>query len=538
MNIVGISQWHNSSLCFLEKGNIKLHIENERLSKIKYDNDYYNLLDYLPSKIDILCVAGVSKNINVAEKIKSLVENRYKKKFIFFNIWEAHHKFHAACSFYNSGFKEAICIVKDGMGSEFELKDKKFLENTYGRESSTTFFAEYPNNFQTIDKHVTVNFNCNETIDNIIKVNNSGSEGLLYQKTAKEYGFYELDAGKVMGMAAYGKSNGNKIYDGNYINNDLLKFQSNDLTQGYVNKKFFDFQDKCNFAYDMQLQIQNKIKNYILKIVEETNIKNICLSGGFFLNCVANYYFLKKLPKDINIYIEPISSDAGTSIGIAQYVWHSFTQSNEIKKQKSLYYGNRSMCNEKNILELFKDFDIKKTNSKEIAELIKNDNIVALFQGSSESGPRALGNRSLLFNPCNKNGKDIVNTIKKRESFRPFAATVLESECKNWFDIQHLNESKFMMYAVDCLKPNDIPAVLHVDNTCRIQTLTKEDNLNFYNLINEFFKITNIPLLLNTSLNLAGQPIINTYEDLLKMMLNCSLKYSYLPDFELLIIKK
>ena len=533
MVIVGISQWHNSSLCIIENGEVKLHIENERLSRIKYDNKCFEALSLLPGKIDILCVSGLSNNPNTNEDYDTLLKDR-GYKYTYLNQNKTHHKFHASCAFYNSGFEKAICIIKDGMGSEFPIEDINFLSGTYGRESGATFLAEYPHTFDIIDKHVTVSFDCDYTIDDTIKINKCGSEALLYQKTAKDYGFYELDAGKVMGMSAYGKSKGTQIYQGDYINPNLLKFKNDNLLNGYIDKKFDDFQDKCDFAYDMQTQIQSKIKNYILKMVEKTGVKNVCLSGGYFLNCVANYYFLNTLPKDINVYVEPISSDAGTSMGIAKYYWHQFSKDKTIRKQKSLYYGNQSMMNEDNIKELFKDCEVTKTTKKEVAKLLSENNIVALFQGKCESGPRALGNRSLLFNPMNKDGQDIVNTIKKREKFRPFAATVLEEHAEYWFDLKHMPSSKFMMYAVDCKRPERIPAVNHVDNTCRIQTLSKEDNKNFYELIEEFQRLQ-VPMLLNTSLNLAGEPIVNSYEDLLEMMKKSSLKYSYLADFDLLI---
>ena len=535
MIIAGISQWHNSSVCVLENGEVKLHIENERLSRIKYDTNAFEALDLLPSKIDFLCVAGLTSKESNVNDYDGFLKNRGYKDYAYLNIWQTHHKFHASCAFYNSGFDEAICIIKDGMGSEFKVDNKHFLPETYGRESGTTFIARYPDTFDTIDKHVTMSFDCNAKIDDEIVLNNSGSEGLLFQKTSANFGFHQLDAGKVMGMSAYGKSKGTQIYKGDFINPELLKFKNNNLREGYLDKKFDDFDDKCNFAYDMQTQIQSKIKNYILKMVEKTGIKNVCLSGGYFLNCVANYYFLKTLPKDINVYVEPISSDAGTSIGIAKYYWHQLTKDKTIRKQKSLYYGNQSMMSEENVKELFKDYKVTKTNKKEVAKLLSEDNIVALFQGKCESGPRALGNRSLLFNPMNEYGQDIVNIIKKREKFRPFAATVLEEHAEYWFDLKHMPSSKFMMYAVDCKRPEKIPAVNHVDNTCRIQTLSKEDNQNFYELIEEFQKLHQVPMLLNTSLNLAGEPIVNSYEDLLEMMKKSSLKYSYLADFDLLI---
>ena len=210
MVIVGISQWHNSSLCIIENGEVKLHIENERLSRIKYDNKCFEALSLLPGKIDILCVSGLSNNPNTNEDYDTLLKDR-GYKYTYLNQNKTHHKFHASCAFYNSGFEKAICIIKDGMGSEFPIEDINFLSGTYGRESGATFLAEYPHTFDIIDKHVTVSFDCDYTIDDTIKINKCGSEALLYQKTAKDYGFYELDAGKVMGMSAYGKSKGTQI---------------------------------------------------------------------------------------------------------------------------------------------------------------------------------------------------------------------------------------------------------------------------------------------------------------------------------------
>jgi carbamoyltransferase len=176
---------------------------------------------------------------------------------------------------------------------------------------------------------------------------------------------------------------------------------------------------------------------------------------------------------------------------------------------------------------------------KDVATLIANKNIVAIYQGRSESGHRALGNRSILYDPRDINGKDHVNVVKKREFFRPFAGTVLEEESINWFDMKQLKDSKFMMYAVDVLqdKQSLIPAITHVDGTCRVQTLAKEDNPNFYELINEFYKITGVPILFNTSFNLAGNAIVETLEDALWTIHNSEINYLYLPELEVLVTK-
>ena len=179
----------------------------------------------------------------------------------------------------------------------------------------------------------------------------------------------------------------------------------------------------------------------------------------------------------------------------------------------------------------------KDTCYSQVAQLISEKNIVAMFQGRSEAGPRALGNRSILYDPRDPNGKDHVNIVKQREWFRPFAGSVLKEEAKKWFDLKSLNESKFMMFAVDVLKDkqNIIPAITHVDGTCRIQTVSKEDNENFYNLIQEFYKITDVPILFNTSFNLAGNTIVETLEDAIWTLKNSKINYLYLPEMSVLI---
>ncbi len=179
------------------------------------------------------------------------------------------------------------------------------------------------------------------------------------------------------------------------------------------------------------------------------------------------------------------------------------------------------------------------TSYEQVANLISNRNIVAIFQGRSEAGPRALGNRSILYDPRDPDGKDHVNTIKKREAFRPFAGTILKEYVHDWFDMAGLEESPFMMYAVDA-HPNiqeRIPAILHVDYTCRIQTLTREQNEHYYNLIDAFYKQTNVPILFNTSFNLAGEPLVETPEDALKTFNDSEIKYLYFPEIQKLISK-
>jgi len=162
--------------------------------------------------------------------------------------------------------------------------------------------------------------------------------------------------------------------------------------------------------------------------------------------------------------------------------------------------------------------------------------VIAIFQGRSEAGPRALGNRSILYDPRDPMGKDRVNKIKHREAFRPFAGTVLKEHANKYFDMAGLDESPFMTFAVDMREDwvDNLPAINHVDNTCRVQTVTREQNQHFYDLITEFEKITSLPILLNTSFNLAGEPMVETPEDAIRTLENSELDYIYFPEIGIL----
>ena len=168
----------------------------------------------------------------------------------------------------------------------------------------------------------------------------------------------------------------------------------------------------------------------------------------------------------------------------------------------------------------------------EVANLIAQKNIVAMFQGQAEAGHRALGNRSILYDPRDPDGKEKVNTVKGREWYRPFACSILLEHAPDWFDMAGLKESPYMMYAVNVKedKKDLIPCVIHVDNTCRIQTVSLEQNLHFYNLIKAFYEITNIPLLFNTSFNLAGEVIVETEDEALNVLDRSKINYLYLPE--------
>jgi len=167
-------------------------------------------------------------------------------------------------------------------------------------------------------------------------------------------------------------------------------------------------------------------------------------------------------------------------------------------------------------------------------------NIVAMFQGRSENGPRALGNRSLMFDPTFVDGKDFVNEIKHREYFRPFAGSILEEDVHEWFDLRGMPNSPHMMYAVNCQPgvEEKIPAIIHVDGTCRIQTVNREDNPHYYDVIKAFKAKTGVPIIFNTSFNLGGEPLVETLEDALWTLSQTGIDYLYLPEYNKLITVK
>lgn len=175
----------------------------------------------------------------------------------------------------------------------------------------------------------------------------------------------------------------------------------------------------------------------------------------------------------------------------------------------------------------------------DVANLLVDKKIVAIFQGRSESGPRALGNRSMLYTPTDLNGKDHVNSVKGREYFRPLAASMMHEYAHEWFDMLGIEESPYMTFSFTCKddKKDIIPCVIHVDGSCRIQTVKQEQNFHYYNLIKAFNDLTGVPMVLNTSLNLAGEPLVESIEDAFRTFANSRIDYLYLPEHEIIVSK-
>ena len=512
---VALSTWHDSSICSLKNGELELLIESERLTHKKHDVFSAEMLKEFQKQN-----CGTIENCGIC----SLDKN------------SDHHTYHAAHSFYDSGFRDAVCVVVDGMGSEIDLsKNKIFESESYGRESISIFKMSYPNNVELIHRIVTVPFESNHSSDNgKTLVRNQISPALMFQKTCENWNMNWYDAGKLMAMSSYADEKyfeeRQKLYDWSGIdfwepfNEKFFEIDKDDVRKVKISKQFETFQEKANFCKWLQDYCQEYVKQTIIKAVELSKCKNVCLSGGYFLNCVSNSYVRKNLPKDIQIFIEPMCGDDGVAIGLANLMYRSETKSKKIQPLQTIYKGIK------------REIDVSgdSVEPKDVAELIANGKVVSIFQSRSECGPRALGNRSILYDPRDANGREKINTLKGRENYRPLAATVLYEHAKKWFDMSFLNESPYMLYTLDVLS-DKIPAVCHVDNTCRVQTLKKNFNPYYYNLIFEFYKLTEIPLVLNTSFNLAGDTIVETTEDAIRTLNSSDIDYLYFPEKGILV---
>ena len=290
---------------------------------------------------------------------------------------------------------------------------------------------------------------------------------------------------------------------------------------------------------DLAASLQEVTDGIVVKLAEtlneRTNCRNLCLAGGVALNCVTNARIIKSGIFD-DIFIQPAAHDAGTAIGAAFYIWNQSFGNKRDFVFESPYLGP-SFANEDIMHELNRHGLIYTQNGDiegAVAQLIVNGNIIAWFQGRMEIGPRALGNRSIIADPRNGNFISEINKkIKHRESFRPFCPSVLEEMVSEWFDVdQIVNPAKYMLATYEVLpdKISIIPAVVHVDGTSRLQTVSQKLNPRFYALINSFYRITGVPMLLNTSFNDQG-PIVCTPNDAVNTFLKNNLDYLAISNF-------
>ena len=592
--IAAIARGHNSGVCLMKDGEIVFSIEEERLTRQKYDGGPYasmvKILEYT-DKLDYLVVAhtqslketagtvdytGDDVYTGLARKL-GLIENRgidLHNHPQVVDLSYMHHKLHSACAFYRSGYDDAVSLIVDGAGTFVQLSyDGQPL---WVWEVESIIDCNYPAEFKTLYKHYgtrdpilsahVLEFSSEKfgEPDETHEAWITDRAGIVktYEGVTEYCGWSSIEAGKTMGLFPYGKPNDGIPPLFESVGHD--KFANRNLivplypASSKVNSALFPalnewsedpkadvtlLQSRRDMAYACQTQTQDEVVKLIRKAVEMTGKKKVVISGGYGLNCVANYHYLEALKDEgIEIYVEPISNDAGTAMGAALLFWHAQESSSEKQKLDTLYLGPAYSYTDSDISTVAQKYEaeVKDATNNDVVELLKNRNIVTIYQGRSENGPRALGNRSILYDPTDPNGKDHVNKVKNREYFRPFAGTILHEHVHEWFDLRGIDETPHMMYAVNCQPgiEEKIPSIIHVDGTCRIQTVKRDQNPHYYDLIKAFYDATEIPIIFNTSFNLGGDPLVETLDNAVETLVRSDIEYLYLPEYGKLITVK
>jgi carbamoyltransferase len=488
---------------------------------------------------------GEKKFYDLCMSIPSILEKKYQTDLNGKWHWLPHHLAHAASTYYESPFDEAAVLTIDGIG--------EFCSISFGHGQGSMFkltdeLGAYPS-----------------------------SLGFLWTKASRFlnvliHGMGEYGAGKIMALASYGDPE--RFYDtfrsfvhydeeGNFkIDGDVFQFREGNHSKY---EELFGFKARSegeklskvhmDFAAAMQRITNEVMLGLVNALYKKTKAKNLCIAGGVSLNCTANSHILKNGPFE-KIYIQPGANDMGTALGAAQYICHEelegkykiprtkFANSrwnlHSIKKITTPYLGPEFSNDEiEKILMENEEVEYLKISCIEsvVASLIEKGAVIAWFQGRTEFGPRALGNRSIIADPrINNNFKRVSQEVKSREWFRPLAPAVMEEHVDEWFTRpgQVAVSDRWMLFAykVKPEKIGQIPAVTHHDNTSRIQSVSKETNERFYKLINEFYKLSGVPIIVNTSFNIR-EPIVNTPEEAVATFLRSkgSIDFLAIGDF-------
>ncbi|MBI1813327.1 carbamoyltransferase [Candidatus Peregrinibacteria bacterium] len=423
----------------------------------------------------------------------------------------SHHESHAASAYFVSGFDSAAIVTVDGVG--------EWATTTIGRGKGTD-------------------------LQLLKEIHFPHSLGLLYSAITYYLGFKVNSAEyKVMGLAPYGEPNYldqmRRLIDVNddgsfTVNMDYFCYEYGLAMTGKKIEELFGQPTRkpesplTQFHKDVARSLQEITDDAMLTIVKQAKkicpSENLCLAGGVALNCVSNGKILKSGLFE-NIFIQPAAGDAGGSLGVALLLWHRQFHGAKVPKMEHAFLGN-SYANEE-IEEAIRGQNLPFERLDDaalidtVATLLQGDNIIGWFQGRMEFGPRSLGNRSILADARNKENWQKVNLkIKFRESFRPFAPTVLEERTSDYFDLHR--ESPYMLIVADTLpsRRSEIPAVTHVDGSARIQTIRRDQNPKYYDLIKTFEEKTGCPVLINTSFNVRGEPIVESPKDALNCFLH------------------
>lgn len=436
----------------------------------------------------------LSSIVNAPRQLKSGYPHHLQAQFNGGGISKAkwhfvdHHICHAASSFHTSPFSEAAVLTLDGRGEK----------------ATTTYHVGKGN-----------------ALTRLSQVEMPHSLGLFYESITEYLGFLRSsDEYKVMALASFGKPKYLKEFRSmiHLKRKGLYTIDELQLTERF-GKPRLKGEPLTQHHFDIAKSLQSALEETVLELshwlYEETKLSSLCLAGGVALNCVMNGV-LRDKGDFKNLWVQPAAGDAGTALGAALWV-----DSKQHKRSKShfkmdhAYWGPQYTDDEiEQYLKWIKaPYKKLKNVTRHTAQLLAQDKVIGWYQGRMEFGPRALGNRSILASPIDPDMQARLNEIKDRESFRPVAPAVLEEDAAEWFDQASLSPFMLFVYNIKAQKKKKIPAVCHIDGTARIQTVNKQQNPVYYKLLKEFKKITGVPVLINTSFNTQGKPIVCTPRD-------------------------
>jgi len=539
--ILGLNFSHNGSACLIKDGKVAVAIQEERLCGVKraklLPNEYGLCIRYcLESQGigpgDLTAIAwsypGVQKDSLLNFQDNPLLKETSQDLQVF---KVSHHLCHAFYAFCLSPYNEAAVLVVDGLGSpcsELSSEEIPLIKENADQLWESISLYDISKEISPLHK-----FLCQgeesfrfKSKDNVMR--SFHSLGHMYGAVAELIFNDTQSAGKVMGLAPYGdvtieNEEFVKITNGELVFNQQLisKLKHLDSHWPAHQKDFENLAASCQNAFEKtMIELVNKLR------LLSTN-QNLCLSGGCALNSVANQKIIEtNLFKDV--FIPPACDDGGIAMGAAFYgLKKLYTKLDKTNLNSDSWGIEYEFSPEKTFHSISK---VESSNIYEVtSKLLADGNIVGWFQGGGEFGPRALGHRSILLDPRIVDGKNILNLkVKFREQFRPFAPAILKEEVQNWFNLSKQNFSSPFMLKVCTFKRNkcdQVPSVIHVDKTGRVQTVSENDNRPFYNLLRNFYKQTNIPLLLNTSFNISGEPLVETPEDAIWDMLGSGINY-------------
>ena len=450
-----------------------------------------------------------------------------------------HHIGHAASVFFPSPFKEAVVIVSDGGGS---LVESASQPGKYHEERISIYHGQN-DQLKVIKEYF-------DGEPSPLKLANPQhcSIGDFYQSATLFIGFKGGDEGKTMGLAPYGTDKYFKIF------RDAITFENGRLSisQDFqFNKSLHDGRLAYGGQFgaprkagepmrqvdkDIAAAVQYATEEILIALARQafdmTGVKNLCLSGGVALNSVANKKILDATPFE-NIFVQPAAGDDGCSIGNALWGWVHILGKSRNWEMRNAYTGRDYSKDEiKAAITKYGPWvDVMDTKDvlEETSRLLAQRNIVGWFQGGSEFGPRALGHRSILCDTRFGDMKDILNAkVKHREGFRPFAPSILEEYNQEYFELAV--PSPYMLLIAQVKKPEAVPAITHVDNSARVQTVNRADNGIFYDLIAAYHRLTGVPVVLNTSFNVDGEPIVETPQDAIRCFLGTHMDYLVLGN--------